>query len=597
MKPTLQITANLENLNDAIKMVKNAVSTNSVGWISIGKKLIKSNGLHAVKEFKKRFPEKHIIVDISILGRSRTLTSVTDAGTDILMIPDYTSGDITQKFIEEFKKNGIETMVDLTKESSRIDIPKKLEKMGIDYIIVSLDDLEAVSESITIPIAVKIDPNREDVSDAVNLGAQIIVLDESITKKENIKEIIYDVNKTLAEIPTPETEPGTHEERQNIHKNIHTYKGYMEGKPLEEMEKNPTEYETTREKKTQNIKQELDEIRNEWNKIENEWIRLDENKQELDEKIQKIDSEWKRIENLKEEGYLISENNTTKNEESRESEENRLSGIELNEVEKEWGDIENMWNRINKEKQEAETKKIEIEEEWKRLAAMREKIEQEQETINKQRDEIEQEQETINKQRDEMDAYRISDLVKRVSDINKIEISEVHRKDKVDKLTELENGLNKKQIEIKETKDGLNAKEEKINKEIKMLEEEWHKIDDIKRRWGEEEDIKRSANGSLAYLQKLKREHEKPKTKTKEKDNLTDDKTKDMINRLIDLVDERGEIKLKDAAKELQIQEYLARRWTNLLEKRYIIEVKTPLVGDIILKRGANINKISKSRQ
>lgn len=655
MKPILQISIDLPDLDEAVKRVEDAISDNGVDLIAIGKKLVKNQGLRAVKEFKERFPDKRIIVDMDVLGRSRKLKSVVDAGADVLLITGDAPEEAIKNFIKEFKKKGVQIMVDLTKVKSPAESSKKLQDADTDYMLVDLDNLKEVSNSVITPIAVTIDSNEKNVAEAIEHGAQIIALSESITTAENIKEIIAEINEMLSEKPYEydrgmliedeyiETVTQDLDNIKNILMNLEAqrkvddenkllmkkdldemetrFKNIMkieqdrideERKVLkkqmgkieegwqklregearleekrktldienqirwkemlqefeEEMKKRISEHKIREGEemgeKALDVKIELEGIRNEWEEMEGDWRKIDEDKKEIDEKRGKLEEEWTKIEEIKKRGTEVPE-------EEEEIEEDERIEDELGEIEREWIEIENVWRKIDEDKKDIEEKRKRLEDEWMYIEKTKKEIERDQETIKAQLKEIE-----------EMKTLSISNHPELVSSINQVE--EIH---------EDREELDKKRRDLEETERRIDTKRAELVEEIKKLEEEWLKIKEIRKDWDVEEEIKKTAGKAIADLQRLKKEHEKEKPEKKEE--LADEKTKETINRLIDLINERGEIKLKDAAKELHMHEYLLKRWSSILEKRQIIEVKAPLLGDVILKRGVKINKLTSS--
>ncbi|MBN2014045.1 MAG: hypothetical protein JW778_02595 [Candidatus Altiarchaeota archaeon] len=669
MKPIFQISVDHPDLNKALEIAEDAVSSRSVEMIAIGKKLIKSEGLRAVREFKERFPDKRIIVDVDILGRSRKLKNVIDAGADVLLISGDTSEDTIKNFVKEFKKSGVEIMVDLTRVRSPVDSSKRLQEIDTDYLLVDLKNLEKVSKSVITPIAVAIDSKEGNLAEAVEHGAQIIALSESITTADNIKEVIEEItallerkhgNDThldsgyidmvtkdldnikniLLNLEKQRRDDEEHklqmrkdlEDMENRFRNILKIErdkmeeerdilrkqaekigeGWQKLKDAEnrleekqrnqerenkkrwgnlvhelgeEIKKRTTEHDTkeeTREaiREDMDTAGELEEIRDEWEEMEKIWRGIDKDKKDMEEKRKAIEEEWGRIEEMKKRGIDSQKGNLEPEEVgSKEGKRDEILTEELSEVEGEWREIEDVWTRIEEDKREIEEKRKAIGEEWEKIEGMKGQIERDQEMIKEQLRDME-----------EMKNFGVSNLPKLVSRITSIRDQEMIQ---LNELQEERKELEDRRKEVEEAEKKIKTERGKLLGEIKKLEEEWGKIKEIRRGWEKEEELRRTAGKAIADLEKLKKEHEKQKPEKKE--NLVDGKTKETINRLLDLINKRGEIRLKDAAKELSIQEYLLRRWCNILENRGIIEIKAPLLGDIVLKKGAKMDELTGS--
>ena len=112
---------------------------------------------------------------------------------------------------------------------------------------------------------------------------------------------------------------------------------------------------------------------------------------------------------------------------------------------------------------------------------------------------------------------------------------------------------------------------------MKKIEEEWDKIELLR----VEDDEKKIEIGITKIeddLLKLKEEHLKKKESKKIK-------IRNLVNSLLDLVNEKNEMRLGDAARELNIDKRVLERCSKILENEKIIGIKYPLVGDPILMK------------
>jgi len=63
MEPVLQVALDFENLHRAVQVAKEAVD-GGADWIEVGTPLIKSEGMQAIRELKRLFPDKVIVADM-----------------------------------------------------------------------------------------------------------------------------------------------------------------------------------------------------------------------------------------------------------------------------------------------------------------------------------------------------------------------------------------------------------------------------------------------------------------------------------------------------------------------------------------------------
>jgi 3-keto-L-gulonate-6-phosphate decarboxylase/chromosome segregation ATPase len=680
MKPVLQVNLDTTDLDDAVKIADRASTIDGIVWLGIGKKLIKSSGLAAVKAIKSRFPDKYVVVDMDILGRSRQLRSVIDAGADILLISGKVPESTIKSFVDEFKRNGVRIMVDLTKTQSQVELAKKVDAMNVNYMLVDFEHLEEIASSVITAVAVNVDSDPRKISEALEYGAQILVLDKNAAGR-GPEDLVIDVNKLMTERParrtmdpprvaaddeymeklagrldnikktllTLESQRKTEEEhRLQIKKEMREmeerFKKMMEGergkieeekenikeqmgkinsgwKKLQTAESRLAERQKTLEKdnsekwdamlkdfeaemlkrleehkdagdvrleeKGLSIESELEEIKKEWADMEKEWQKIDEDKKDIEDKRRDIESAWKKVETETREEPAEKRSAPCENDDA-------LIQKELSEVEAEWKDIEDVWGRIDEDKKQMNEKRREIDAEWAKIEGIKADIEKDQELIEKQMKELEKMKSA--------DASNLAKLVARVSEIKRMEL------EKLGAIYDEREDITRRQRGIDEAEKRIEAERNRVRDEIKRLEDEWYKIREVKgklkdeheiKKLKDEHEIKRIAKPAVVDLVKLKREHEKKDheipnaEKTGDEANAEDAKTRGMVNQLIDLVNEKGELKLKDAAKQLQVQEYLLRRLADLLEKRKIIEIAAPLLGDVVLRRGKNMKKLN----
>ncbi len=619
MEPILQIALDLIDLDDAIETANEAVDTDCVDWIEVGTPLIKSEGLRAVKKIKESFPDKTIVVDMDVIGHPLELKAAIDTGADVLLISGRTSEDVIKNCVEESRKNGIETMVDITGTQSPLESAQRLEDLDVDYLLVNLNDLEGISSSIVTPLAVTIDLDIKKAAEAIDLGANVIILSEAITRKANVPEIVRKVKKAmLLKKTTPEALPEIplgKDYVEGITQGLENVKSFLikleAQRRAEEEHKIQMEEEMARMEdrfrkmldiERERIEGERDALRKQGDKIKDGWKKLKEAEIKWEEKQRKLEREHLE----KQEGVLkeleeerekrLSEERGI--EECRDIEDKRLKiEGELGEVEREWKEIEDVWSKIDRDKGEIGEKRKEIEAEWGKIEEIKKELVKDQDLIKKQLAELEAVKRS--------GVSNLPKLVSRISEIKKKQLEEL------EKISEERKNIEERRKDVEAAEKRMEVEGERIREEIRKLEDELNKLRIIKqegditlreetpgdREINLPEDLQKPGKEKVvevvADLQKLKEEHSKKKHR--KKGDIDDENIKETINNLIDLVNEKSEIKLKEAAKKLHVNEYIVRRWGKLLEKRQIIEMKTPLLGDVILRKGRNMDKLARA--
>ena len=196
MKPILQVALDFLNLNRALKVAEQAIE-GGVDWLEAGTPLIKSEGLDAIRQLRKKFPQATIVADMKIMDVGRIETeAAAKAGANIVCVLACASDSTIRECVEAGRNYGAKIEADLIeiKEQDLEKRAKELEKLGVDYIGVhcAIDQqmegedpfskLRKVAGAVNIPVACAGGINSETAPQAVEAGAQIVIVGGAITK-------------------------------------------------------------------------------------------------------------------------------------------------------------------------------------------------------------------------------------------------------------------------------------------------------------------------------------------------------------------------------------------------------------------------------
>ena len=211
MKPMLQVALDFVNLKRALKIAQAAVA-GGIDWLEAGTPLIKSEGLDAVRQLRRRFPHYTIVADMKIMdvGRLEAETAFK-AGANVVCVLGVADDSTIRECREAAGNYGGKVMVDLIGAAQPLKRAKEIEKMGVDYLGIhtSIDEqmrgkdpfswLREISQTVNIPIAVAGGINSETASKAIEAGASIVIVGGAIIKAKDpqkatqtIKEAIRD---------------------------------------------------------------------------------------------------------------------------------------------------------------------------------------------------------------------------------------------------------------------------------------------------------------------------------------------------------------------------------------------------------------------
>ena len=226
MAVILQVALDFVDLHRAVKVAGEAIE-GGADWLEIGTPLIKSEGMNAVRHFRKLFPNATLVADMKTMDAGRTeVEMAAKAGANIAVIMGDAPDSTIRESIQAGKNYGIKICVDFMNNSKVEERVSDIEKLGADYIAVhtAIDDqmcgktpfeiLKHVCSKVKIPVAVAGGINSENVIDAVNAGASIIIVGGYLSKAKDAKVAAESIKNAIKEnrrVSTPLFERVTHE--------------------------------------------------------------------------------------------------------------------------------------------------------------------------------------------------------------------------------------------------------------------------------------------------------------------------------------------------------------------------------------------------
>lgn len=171
----------------------------SIDIIEIGTPLILKEGMHAVRTFREKFPEKEILADAKIMDAGELEAKICfEAGADYVTVLGVTDILTIKGCVEIAKKLGKKIVADMICVPNMEDRIAGLEAAGITDIAVhtgvdqqaagrtplqDLAQIKACSENSLIYAAGGI--NQKTVGEYIALGADVIIVGGGIAHAEN----------------------------------------------------------------------------------------------------------------------------------------------------------------------------------------------------------------------------------------------------------------------------------------------------------------------------------------------------------------------------------------------------------------------------
>ena len=193
----LQLALDDYNLNQALRVAREAVA-GGVDLIEAGTPLIKSEGLEAVRRLRQEFPRIPIVADLKTMDAGRLEVEIAaKAGASIAMILGVASDSTLRDAIEAGRNLGIAIGVDLLGTADPVERARQAAALGAEYVSVHcpIDDqmegknpfdlLARVAQAVDIPVMVAGGINSETAAQAVQAGADVVIVGGALTKAED----------------------------------------------------------------------------------------------------------------------------------------------------------------------------------------------------------------------------------------------------------------------------------------------------------------------------------------------------------------------------------------------------------------------------
>ncbi len=232
--PILQLAIDVINLSRAKKIAEESIK-GGIDWIEVGTPLIKSEGMKAIRELSKEFPNKKIVADMKTMDTgSLEVEIAAKSGADIVAILGTASDSTIREAVSAGKKYNSKIMVDLIGVNDVLERTRKLMEFDIDYLLLHtgideqmagadpLDKLKEVFELTDIPLGIAGGIDEKTAPKAVKSGAEIIVVGGAIVRSENPLESTKEIKRSINEINEAPRKSEKKEKRNEIVEKIST---------------------------------------------------------------------------------------------------------------------------------------------------------------------------------------------------------------------------------------------------------------------------------------------------------------------------------------------------------------------------------------
>jgi len=224
----LQVALDFIDLDRALKLAEEAVE-GGADWLEAGTPLIKSAGMDAIRKLKEKFHNIPIVADMKTMDVGRIeVEMAAKAGAHIVSILGAAHISTIAECIEAGKHFGAKIMVDMLEVKDYVELAKKIEELGADYISlhipideqmlgkISFENVKAVASNVNIPVAIAGGLNSENIVDAIKAGATILIVGGAITKSKDATKATREIKEVMRTLVGVKTELYTRVSEEKI---------------------------------------------------------------------------------------------------------------------------------------------------------------------------------------------------------------------------------------------------------------------------------------------------------------------------------------------------------------------------------------------
>lgn len=190
MKPIVQISLDLTNLEEALQTAEIAVRA-GVDWLEAGTPLLLAEGLHAVRALKHHFPDKPLVADLKTMDAGYLETEMmAKAGADMTVVMGIAHEGTIKGAVRAAHEYGIKVMGDLMLAPNKPALARRLEELGVDYLIhhigyderheevgkSPLQELQVIVNAVQIPVQAVGGLSLEQIKQLPHYGVPLVVI-------------------------------------------------------------------------------------------------------------------------------------------------------------------------------------------------------------------------------------------------------------------------------------------------------------------------------------------------------------------------------------------------------------------------------------
>ncbi len=207
----LQLALDFLELPRALKVAE-AAGPAGVDYIEAGTPLIKSEGLSAVRELRKKFPDKLIVADMKVMDAGRIeAEAAAKAGANVVTVCAAADEGTIAECVRAGRRHGIEVAVDLMGISEPVAFAQKAAELGVAWLnvhvpidaqmqgaeVAGFEMLEKIRRATDLTLAAAGGINSQTAPAAVKSGADVVIVGGAITKADDPRRAAAEIRKAM----------------------------------------------------------------------------------------------------------------------------------------------------------------------------------------------------------------------------------------------------------------------------------------------------------------------------------------------------------------------------------------------------------------
>ncbi|HET6569808.1 MAG TPA: orotidine 5'-phosphate decarboxylase / HUMPS family protein [Rhodothermales bacterium] len=220
MRPVVQLSLDLTNIDEALEMAETAVNA-GVDWLEVGTPLIIAEGMHAVRALRAQYPDKPIVADLKTMdGGWLEAELMAKAGATHVVVMGQAHRETVESVVKAGADVGVQVMGDNMAMPDPVDGARLLADLGCDYVIHHvgydyrnlrqergqdwerpLDRLREVVEAVDVPVQAVGGLTIEQAMRTPEYGAPLVVIGAPLAiDAHSFQSASHDVGAILKEI-------------------------------------------------------------------------------------------------------------------------------------------------------------------------------------------------------------------------------------------------------------------------------------------------------------------------------------------------------------------------------------------------------------